>query len=194
MHRIWLDFETSGLDEKRCGLTQLAFIIEDFDGNVLDMGNFDIKPFEGAEVQPKALEVTGKTYDQVMSFEDEAVVLKLFLEILEKHIDPKIKDQNFTVAAYNAQFDIKFLAEWLARNGKNFFHYFNYHSVDPLALLRILRWENEVNLSSLKLSTVYKAVFDKEFDAHDALADILATKILYNFLKDNYLTLPRSKK
>lgn len=191
MHKIWLDFETSGLDDKLCGITQLAFIIENEDGDVLDMGNYNIKPFEGALIQATALEVTGKTYDQVMSFENEAVVLEAFLFILEKHINPKMRDQNFTVAAYNSQFDVKFLSAWLERNGKNYFHYFNYHSVDPLALLRILRWENEVNLPSLKLSKVYKAIFDKEFDAHDALADILATKQVYYYLKDTYLTFPR---
>lgn len=193
MHRIWIDFETSGLDEKTCGLTQIAFIIEDDNGKVLDMGDFNIRPFEGADIQPTALKVTNKTYDEVMSYEDEGVVLEMFLTILEKHIDKTNRDQNFTVAAYNAQFDIKFLAEWMSRHNKNFFHYFNYHSIDPLALLRILRWENEVNLPSLKLSVVYKALFDEEFDAHDAIADILATKKVYAVLADTYLKLPRSK-
>ena len=191
MHKVWLDFETSGLDNKTCGLTQLAFIIEDEDGKVLDMGDFDIRPFEGADIQATALHVTNKTYDQVMGFEDETVVLKMFLEILKKHIDPKVRDQNFTVAAYNSQFDVGFLSAWMERNGKNYFHYFNYHSVDPLALLRILRWEHEVNLPSLKLRAVYKAIFNEDFDAHNALEDILATKKVYDYLKTRYLNLPR---
>lgn len=189
--KIWLDFETSGLDEKTCGITQLAFMILGEDGEVLDMGNYDIKPFEGAEIQPTALQVTGKTYDQIMGFEDEAVVLEHFLSIVLKHISKTNKDDNFTIGAYNAQFDVKFLAAWLERNKKNFFHYFNYHTNDPLAMLRILRWQGYVNIPSLKLSAAYKAVFDREFDAHDALADIMATRELYEFLIDNYIVKER---
>jgi len=192
MFRIWLDFETGGLDAKTCGLTQLAFLTVDEQGEVLDMGNFDIKPFEGSEVSPTALKVTNKTYDEVMGYEDEGIVLQLFLEILEKHINKMSRDENFTVGAYNGQFDVQFLAAWMERHNKKFFNYFNYHVNDPLALVRVLRWEGKVNIPSLKLSEVYKALFNEEFDAHDALADILATKRVHDRLVKDYLCLGTS--
>ena len=52
--------------------------------------------------------------------------------------------------------------------------------------MRILRFEGKTNLDSLKLSSVYKAIFDEEFDAHDALADILATRKIYTYLLNYY--------
>jgi len=194
IHRLWIDFETGGLNPLTCGLTQLAFIIEDKDGKVLDMGDFNIKPYEGSEVSATALKVTGKTYDEVMAYEDESEVLELFLSILAKHIDPMNYNVNFTIAGYNVAFDISFLEAWMARHNKKFFSYFNYHSVDPLAVMRILRFEEETNISSLRLLNVYKAIFDKEFDAHDAIADISATREIYYYLLANHVTLKRRDK
>lgn len=191
INRVWLDFETTGLEADKCGLTQLAFIIEDETGKVLEMGNFNIRPFEGCDIQRKALEITGKTYDEIMGYEDEAVVLDFFLKALAKHINPMSYDENFTIGAYNGHFDIQFLDAWMKRHNKKFFSYFNYHLVDPLAILRILRFENEVNLSSLKLAVVYEAIFDKTFDAHDAIADILATKEIYHYLLQNHIDFKR---
>ncbi len=191
IRKLWLDFETGGLDPAVNGLTQMAFIIEGEDGQILDAGDFNIKPFEGSVVEPAALKVTGKNYDDVMGYEDEAVVLKLFLEILKKHINPLSYDENFTVAGYNVAFDIGFLDAWMVRCNKKFFTYFNYHSVDPLAIMRILRFEGETNLKSLKLSSVYEAIFNETFNAHDALADITATREIYKFLLENHFQLKR---
>jgi DNA polymerase III alpha subunit (gram-positive type) len=189
--RLWIDFETTGLDPAECGLTQLAYIIEDHEGKILDMGDFNIKPFEGAEISRKALEVTGKTYEEIFEYEEEGIVLDLFLEVLTKHINPLSRDENFTIAGYNVQFDMRFLDEWMQRHNKKFFSYFNYHTVDPLAIMRILRFEEETNLPSLKLSSVYKAIFEKDFDAHNAIADILATKDIYYYLLEHHFTLKR---
>lgn len=191
--RLWIDFETGGLDPAVNGLTQLAFLIEDTEGNVIEKGAYDIKPFEGSVVEPKALQVTGKTFDEVMSFEDEEAILEDFLGILRKHINVLSRDENFTIAGYNVQFDIKFLEAWMSRHHKKFFSYFNYHSVDPLAILRILRFEEETNLESLKLAVAYKAIFDEEFDAHDALEDIVATQRIYHWLLGTYVDLKRRK-
>ena len=196
--RIWLDFETTGVPDinrgvhiENIGLTQLAFVIEDEDGKVLEMGDYNICPFEGCDVQRKALEITGKNYDEIFTYEDEATVLKHFLAVVEKHINKMSYEENFTIGAYNGNFDIQFLDAWMKRHNKKFFSYFNYHMVDPLALLRILRFEKENNLESQKLSVVYKEVFGKEFDAHDAVADILATRELYYFLTENYINFQR---
>ena len=191
MRRIYLDFETTGLDPVACGLTQMAIIIEDDDREIKEMYNFNIKPFEGAEISKKALEVTNKSYDEIMTYPDERDVLIQFLAILDKHFDRTSRDDNWTICAYNGRFDVDFLSAWMERYAKNFFTYFNYHVVDPLALLRIMRFEEETNMNSLKLGLVYKEVFDETFDAHDAMADIIATRRLYLWLVENYLNFKR---
>ena len=141
MFRIWMDFETGGLDAQTCGLTQMAYIIEDSNRQIAEEGVYNIRPFEGSTVDPKALQVTNKTWDQVMSFPDEGEVLADFLSKLGGHIDKFNYDQNFTVGAYNANFDMGFLSAWMDRHNKKFYNYFNYHAVDPLALGSMVRFE-----------------------------------------------------
>ena len=186
MKTLYLDVETAGLKAEECGLTQLAFIIE-IDGVERVSGAYDIKPFEGSSIERKALEVTGKTYDEVMSYPDEAKVFNTFIAVLKEFINPMVYGDDFTLVAYNAEFDQRFLIAWFERMGKKYSNYINYKKVDPLALLRILDHEGIANLSSYKLSVVYSAVFNEEFKAHDAQYDIDATRKLYKYLVSTYI-------
>ena len=191
--KLYLDVETTGLDSKKCGLTQVAYIIE-IDGNVMATGNMDVRPFEGAQITAKALEVTGKTYEEIMQYPLDEEQFKIFRAVLKTYINPMVYGDDFTLIAYNAEFDQNYLIEWFDRNGVKYSNYINYRKVDTLAILRILHAEGFANLKGYKLTEVYKAVFDEEFDAHDALADIEATKRLHEFLVENYLTSPDERK
>jgi len=187
-----IDLETGGLDEKLCGLTQVSGIIY-IDGEEVETFNFDVKPFEGSTVNAKALEVTGKTFDEVMGYRPEEEVFKDFTTILKKYINPMSWEDSFTQLSYNAPFDQRFLIEWFGRCGRKFPNYISYKTVDPLAFLRILDAQGITNLKSYKLSLVYKAIFNKEFDAHDAEADIRATMEVYDYLVEYYIMDPRGR-
>lgn len=186
--KIWLDIETTGVDFDKCAITQLAGIIEK-DGEVVYEFDLRMKPFEGAEISAQALRVTNTSYDEMMTWPDPAEVLDEFIMILASHVDRMVKSDNFTIAAYNGHFDVQFISKWFERHNKKFFAYLNYHYMDPLALIRIIRWEGGANLESYKLSSVYKALFNESFDAHDALADIRATRRIYEELRRVYLCL-----
>ena len=190
--RLYLDVETTGLDPVACGLTQMACVLE-IDGKEMMSANFDIRPFEGAVVAKKALEVTGKSYDEVMSYPLEEVQFKVFLEMLKTYIDPMTYGDDFTLIAYNAEFDQNFMIAWFDRMGKKYSNYINYRKVDPLAFLRILHVEGLANLKSYKLLDVYNAIFDETFDAHDADADIKATIRVHKYLVENYMMKPGDK-
>ena len=190
--RLYLDVETSGLDSEECGLTQMACVIE-IDGVEKARANFDIRPFEGCTVQKKALEVTNKTFDEVMSYPEEGEVFKTFIEMLKVYINPMVYGDDFTLVAYNAEFDQNFMIAWFERQGKKYSNYINFRKVDPLAFLRILHVEGLANLSSYKLSDVYEAIFNETFEAHDANADIQATIRVHKFLVENYMMKPGDK-
>jgi len=190
--RLYLDVETTGLDHELCGLTQVAFVIE-IDGREMASANFNVRPFEGAEVHKKALEVTGKTYDEVMSYPREDEVFATMLVMLKEYINPMIYGDDFTLIAYNAEFDQNFMIAWFGRMGKKYANYINYRKVDPLALLRILHVEGMANLPGYKLIEVYKAIFNEEFEAHDADADIKATIRVHKYLVEHYIKDPRGK-
>ena len=190
MKKLFLDVETTGLNPLTCGLTQVAYIIE-IDGNVMATGNMDVRPFVDAEIQQKALSVTGKTFDEIMDYPTDETQFAIFRAVLKTYIDASVYGDDFTLIAYNAEFDQNFLIEWFNRNGVKYSNYINYRKVDPLALLRILHAEGQANLKGYKLVDVYKALFNETFDAHDALADIEATRRVYYGLIETYLSKQR---
>ena len=191
--KLYLDVETTGLNPETAGLTQMACILE-IDGVEVMSANFDIKPFDGAEISKRALEVTGKTYDEIMTYPDEGKVLIQFMEMLKVYINPMVYGDDFTLIAYNAEFDQNFMIAWFERQGKKYANYINYRKCDPLALLRILHVEGIANLKGYKLSEVYEAIFGETFKAHDADADIKATVRVHKYLIEHYIRDPRGKK
>ena len=66
MKILFLDTETGGVNPKESALIQLSGIVR-IDKKDVEEFNFFIKPFEGSEVNPKALEVQGRTLEELDS-------------------------------------------------------------------------------------------------------------------------------
>ncbi|MCI4436845.1 MAG: 3'-5' exonuclease [Ignisphaera sp.] len=184
---LYLDVETTGLNSKINGIHQIAFIVE-IDGEIQEMVSLEFRPFEGCHYDLGAMKyVTWKPEDlQTRIHEEQA--FEIIIGTLRKYINAAIYGDDFTMVAYNGQFDVGFMQALFERNGKKYSNYINYRLVDPLAFLRILHIEGKSNLSSYKLSAVYEAIFGFPFaDAHDALADIVATREVYQYLIQEYL-------
>ena len=177
---IFIDTETGGVNTEKSALIQLSGIIE-VDGTEKEKFNFYIKPFENSEVNEKALEVQGRTLEELGTekYIDESIIYKKFLEILDKYIDKYDKDDKFIVAGYNVKFDIDILKALFERNNNKFlFSYFNSSMLDPLYSVRLLQVAGMLPvLENNKLETWCK-YFNIELKAHDSLQDITATKKL----------------
>lgn len=177
---IFIDTETGGVNAEKSALIQLSGIIE-VDGTEKEKFNFYIKPFENSEVNEKALEVQGRTLEELRTdkYIDESIIYKKFLEILDKYIDKYDKDDKFIVAGYNVKFDIDILKALFERNNNKFlFSYFNSSMLDPLYSVRLLQVAGMLPvLENNKLETWCK-YFNIELKAHDSLQDITATKKL----------------
>ena len=177
---IFIDTETGGVNAEKSALIQLSGIIE-VNGVEKEKFNFYIKPFENSEVNEKALEVQGRTFEELRTdkYIDESIVYKKFLEILDKYIDKYDKDDKFIVAGYNVKFDIDILKALFERNNNKFlFSYFNSSMLDPLYSVRLLQVAGMLPvLENNKLETWCK-YFNIELKAHDSLQDITATKKL----------------
>ena len=61
---IFIDTETGGVNAEKSALIQLSGIIE-VDGTEKEKFNFYIKPFVNSEVNEKALEVQGRTLEEI---------------------------------------------------------------------------------------------------------------------------------
>ena len=177
---IFIDTETGGVNPEKAALIQLSGIIR-IDKKDVEKFNFYIKPFENSEVNEKALEVQGRTLEELKTdkYVEEKEVYKQFINILDKYIDKYDRADKFIVAGYNVRFDVDILKAFFQRHGNNFlFSYLDSSMLDPLYSIRLLQIAEVLPvLENNKLETWCKH-FGIELKAHDSLEDIEATKKL----------------
>lgn len=177
---IFIDTETGGVNPEKAALIQLSGIIR-IDKKDVEKFNFYIKPFENSEVTEKALEVQGRTLEELKTdkYVEEKEVYKQFINILDKYIDKYDRTDKFIVAGYNVRFDVDILKAFFQRHRNNFlFSYLDSSMLDPLYSIRLLQIAEILPvLENNKLETWCKH-FGIELKAHDSLEDIEATKKL----------------
>lgn len=177
---IFIDTETGGVNPEKAALIQLSGIIR-IDKKDVEKFNFYIKPFENSEVNEKALEVQGRTLEELKTekYIEEKEVYKQFVSLLDKYIDKYDRTDKFVVAGYNVRFDVDILKAFFQRHGNNFlFSYLDSSMLDPLYSIRLLQIAEVLPvLENNKLETWCKH-FGIELKAHDSLEDIEATKKL----------------
>ena len=177
---IFIDTETGGVNPEKAALIQLSGIIR-IDKKDVEKFNFYIKPFENSEVTEKALEVQGRTLEELKTdkYVEEKEVYKQFINLLDKYIDKYDRTDKFIVAGYNIRFDVDILKAFFQRHGNNFlFSYLDSSMLDPLYSIRLLQIAEILPiLENNKLETWCKH-FGIELKAHDSLEDIEATKKL----------------
>lgn len=177
---IFIDTETGGVNPEKSALIQLSGIIR-IDKKDIEKFNFYIKPFENSEVNEKALEVQGRTLEELKTdkYVEEKEVYKQFINLLDKYIDKYDRTDKFVVAGYNVRFDVDILKAFFQRHGNNFlFSYLDSSMLDPLYSIRLLQVAGILPvLENNKLETWCKH-FGIELKAHDSLEDIEATKKL----------------
>lgn len=185
---MWFDCETTGLDSKENGIIQLSILIED-KGEIVDKFSAHMKPFTGCSYDDKALEINGKTREEIYKFPTENEVFKGLQTFLARNVDYKKKGVNLTPAGYNVGFDVRFLQALFERNTK--VHYgavVNYYDVDTYALVKALVQAGKIDDSNgLKLTAMCEQFGVKLKNAHDSLSDIKATRKLHRKLVKKFI-------
>jgi len=176
---FYFDLETTGLNPEKHAIIQLAHII-DIDGEIVEEGEFLIRPYEKDLIDDEALKVNKRTREEIAGFEDPDVVFwEIVNDLLDKHIDRFDKTDKFYPAGYNIEsFDIPFMREYF-RKAENPYYgsYFNYKPIDPMRILFWLNWMGKINLPNLRLETVCNYCGIK-INAHDAVSDTRAAREL----------------
>lgn len=183
---LYLDVETTGLNEKENSIIQLSgmFVM----GNVVEEFNYRMRPYRGEEVPSDVTKVTGITNEMAQSYPDQQEAYISFKALLDKYVGER-STRAFLVG-YNVSFDDKFIREWFTLNGAPFgwgyYVWFPYIDVMNLAALKTIPCRK--TLPNFKLGTVYKHFTGKELTgAHDAMNDIVATKELFEILAKEIL-------
>ncbi len=200
MKVCYFDVETTGLDPVTNGIVQLAMILEK-DGEVLAEKEWKVAPLAVDVIEPSALKVNKLTVSEITAFPMPSLVIEEVKRFLGKAVDQYAKVDKLTSVAYNGKCDMDFLKSWFEKvgqvTGKNnwFGSFFNYRLVDPLAIIYGMRYAGLMpELKNFKLVTVCEHFgIDLGEAAHDALADIQATKALLKRLYEPQTVLSEGK-
>jgi DNA polymerase-3 subunit epsilon len=181
MKFLWFDTETTGTDPKKNGIIQLSGMIV-VGGVEKDEFDFRCNVHPNDEIEQGALDVNGKTREEIASFDDPKTVYSMVAALFDKYIDRYDKQDKFFAAGQNVGFDVEFTNEFFKKNGNNpyFFSYVHSSKFDTLnlAMQVELKLGKRVFFPNYKLESLCKCMGVKLDDAHDALADIRATRLL----------------
>ena len=180
---FWLDEETTGTDHTKHAIIQIGGIIE-IDGKDEDEFEILMAPYEGAEISQEALDKNGRTREEIMAFPDMGKGISKLKRILGKYVGKYDRNDKFIVGGYNVGFDTDFLRRAFALAGDPYYgSWFFSCNLDVMTeVAKQVRGGRRYG--DHKLETVCPAhdIGFGEKGAHDALADIRATRELYRKL------------
>jgi DNA polymerase III epsilon subunit-like protein len=181
---FWMDIETTGIDNKKCDIIHLAYILE-LDGACVEHGCLKFRPLNFANVEQGACDVHGITIEEMMTYPPAEESYFALVKMLNKHINKYDKSDKAHPAGYNIMaFDYPFLVELPRKLGIKYGvgSYLNHCTMDPYPLVNILLAEGLISpMENRKLATVCHH-FGIGIKAHDAYSDIKATRELYKRL------------
>lgn len=185
MKKIYIDLETSGRQPWKHMIHQIAMLIE-IDGKVVGEHEFLIRPEKDDVIEVEALEVSGVTVEDLNNNPARLSARHAYqkmVNILGQHIDKYNKQDKAFFLAYNAKFDYDFLRSWWSKHGDKFFgSWFWTPAVDVMALAAQALMHKRHEMPNFKLATVHGLLVGGDQDWHDAMADIKATREIYQGL------------
>lgn len=183
---VVIDVETSGFNAQTDAMLEIAATILEMrdDGKLVikETHNFEVEPFEGANIEQSALDFTGIDIDDpARAAEAEDEVLKELFRIVRKEV--KLNHcKRAIVVAHNAMFDQQFLNAAVERCQikRNPFHPF---SALDTASLAALAYGHTVLAQACKLANIN---FDNKA-AHSAAYDAEVTAELFCKIVNQWL-------
>lgn len=172
---FWFDCETTGLDENRNDIIQLAGIVA-IDKVKQKPFNEFCQPVNWNNIDPYAVKVHGITPDKMKTFQSQEEMLNNLIGYLDSF------GYKFVLAGYNVDFDRRFLSALFTRLGRSadFIRLFELSVHDTYRRAKAIG-KKKLGTDNLKLETLCK-VFNIEIEAHEALSDIDGTISLDSIL------------
>lgn len=182
MKILWFDVETSGLNAKDNDILTLAGIVE-IDGETKEEFYLEMQPFNYETVSEEALKVNGLTLEQIKKFSTPQESYRKLTSIFGKYINKFNKNDKFICGGHNTKFDFDFLVEFFRKNNDKYLgswvEYQFSSCIDTLPLVQLMRFKKIINIENCKLVTASKEFGIDLSQAHNALADIKATRELF---------------
>lgn len=190
---VVLDVETTGVIMKLNDIVQLAGIFK-LPGEITNPMhncefNFTCRPIHPENIDEKALQVIGKTKEEIMEYSNPTLIRGEFQDKCFKIVNRYNKNDKMFIVGYNVQFDSDMLRSWFFDTGAMYFgSLFSPYVVDLLPMVKALFASGKLEgIDNLQLKTVFKYFFPNfEFEAHDAMEDVNATIKIYQYLKEHF--------
>lgn len=182
---VFYDLETTGTDFERSAVIQIGAIL-DVNGEEVDRIDIKLRPHEGANIDTKALAVTGLTIEELME-DPERISPKegywRFMRFCEFTPGMRVyAESRIHRAGYNIlAFDNKMLEALGARAGDNYtYAKFHWPGIDVASIACAALRQKRGRMKDFKLMSVARAFdIDTDGQAHDALFDVRVTRALY---------------
>ncbi len=184
MNYLFLDVETTGLNEKKNDIIQLA-CIPIINGVQQKTFNEFCKPINWNAIDPYALKVTGTTVEMLKTYQTPQEMIEKFVQYVDSF------GVKFTIAGYNVEFDKRFISSTFKKLNRtsDFFRMFDI--TVHCTFKRAKSVKTKIASPNLKLGTLAD-LYNIPINAHDALSDIEATikvdKILSKLLEEDDTT------
>ena len=190
MNFLWTDVETTGLNENKQDIIQLA-CIPIIDGVPQKPFNEFCQPINYKTIEQEALNIHGITVEQLRTFQTPEQMIEKFIAYVESF------GVKFTIAGYNVPFDKRFLSATFRKLNKTR-EFFGMFTIDVhCTFKRAKDIKTKIASKSLKLAALAE-LYGITINAHDALSDIQATieldKIISSLMgEDNTFYKPEIK-
>lgn len=183
MKLFYVDTETTGTDPAKHAIIQIAGMVV-IDGAVMERFEFFLAPHEGAAIEDRALEVNGRTREEIAAFPPAAEAYRALLAIMGRHVDKFARSDKFHFVGYNARFDMDMLrALWERFGDKYFGSWFFFPALDVMTMAAVALMRRRHKMPDFKLSTVAAELgLALPENLHDALADIELTRDVFRDL------------
>lgn len=172
---LFIDTETTGLDEEKGAIIQIAALQVSDAGDVQAEFSSRVRPFDGALIEGRAFETNRRRHSELLDAPTEHEVCM------------KLRDWNgrncFVFAGYNCAFDQKFVWKMFQRTGV--YTRYAIPKEGPMDVLKEARalLKKPAEVADHKLVTVAKHFGVLRDGAHDALEDIRMTRDVWKCLK-----------
>ena len=167
MNYLWIDVETTGLNEKKNDIIQLA-CIPIVNGVPQKSFNEFCQPLSWENVEQEALNIHGISREMLQTFQSSEDMFSKFIDYISSF------NVKFTIAGFNVSFDRRFLSATFSKLNKNQ-EFSRLFSIDIHCVYkRASDVKHKIASKSLKLEALAN-LYKIEINAHDALSDISAT-------------------
>lgn len=175
MKVLWLDTETTGLDPIKHDIIQIAGIVE-IDGEFRRKFEFKCRPHNPANIDPETIKIHGYTVEEMNSWQSPLDLYRDLISLLGGYVDKFNKLDKFIPAGQNVKFDIEMLHSFFIKCKDRYLgSWIRRQNLDLIQIAVIANYLGFINPKNYKLETLAQ-MFGIKFDAHDAMADIIATR------------------